>query len=135
MTTNDDRIQHFPLRVNREYNADGTAAECKGRSSTEIATATGIPLGIWVDYEWDGICPRATMFAAATTVVNQFARLISAADDLLSNARDNGECFIDQDDDRYDSDNPEQMYPDWAELHAETEKAKALLNTLEPTEK
>lgn len=50
--------------------------------------------------------------------------LVQAADELLANARDNGECFIDQDDDRYDRRNPEQMYPDWAALAAGVARAK-----------
>jgi len=47
---------------------------------------------------------------------NGFAPLLEAADGLLANARDNGECFIDEDDERYDRENSEQMYPDWAAL-------------------
>jgi DNA-directed RNA polymerase subunit RPC12/RpoP len=50
--------------------------------------------------------------------------LVQAADELLANARDNGECFIDQEDDRYDRSNPEQMYPDWAALAAGVARAK-----------
>lgn len=50
--------------------------------------------------------------------------LLAAAEGLLANARDNGECFIDQEDDRYDPAHPEQMYPDWARLDAAVRKAK-----------
>ena len=53
------------LIVNREYTPANTEQQCKGRGSTELATQDGFPIGVWVGYEWDGLCPRARLFAAA----------------------------------------------------------------------
>ena len=49
--------------------------------------------------------------------------LLQAAQALMQNARDTGECFIDKDSDDFDPENPEQMYADWAQLDAAIRKA------------
>ncbi len=52
--------------------------------------------------------------------------LLEAVENLLASARDTGECFVDQDHDKYDPANPEQMWTDWAELDAALDKVKGI---------
>lgn len=59
-----------------------------------------------------------------TPADNSVRQLLEAAEELLTNARDTNECFIGRDDDRYDPQNPEQMYPDWAALQVAVDEMK-----------
>ncbi len=49
-------------------------------------------------------------------------KVVNAIRIILRNVRDNGECFIDKDDERYDPKNPEKMYPDWEALQKALDK-------------
>jgi hypothetical protein len=53
---------------------------------------------------------------------NGVTRLREAAEELLTNARDTGECFVDKDHEKYDPANPEQMWTDWGRLQQAVEK-------------
>ncbi len=85
----------------------------------EVVREDGVKYVHWSDEEGEH-----TVYDSKYLVRQAAGNLLAAAEGLLSNARDNGECFIDRDDDRYDRDNPEQMYPDWAELDTAVRQAK-----------
>lgn len=55
-------------------------------------------------------------------------RLLKAADALLVDARDRGECFVDEDHEDYDPDNPEQMWGDFAALDEAADAARQILD-------
>jgi hypothetical protein len=79
----------------------------------------------------DGFEQEPAVIEARATLSKGFGQpeqgrepLLEAAERIMVNARDIGECFIDRDDERYDPDNPEQMYPDWAALESAIEREK-----------
>jgi hypothetical protein len=50
--------------------------------------------------------------------------VLEAAEGLLANARDTGECFVDRDHEKYDPNNPEQMWNDWSALQDTIDKVR-----------
>ncbi len=85
----------------------------------EVVRENGLKYVYWTDDEGEHF-----LYDDDYLVRRAAHRLLDAAAELFSNARDNGECFIDREDDRYDPEHPEQMYPDWAELDAAVREAK-----------
>jgi hypothetical protein len=107
-----DHPDQKPWSLERELTAQGVVEETRNKGGVEIH-AGGFCLGVWVDHEYDGFSPRmARMIHRA----NCFGPLLEAAEELLSNARDNGECLVDKEAEKYDPENPEQMWSDWAAL-------------------
>jgi hypothetical protein len=65
-----------PWTVEREFNDAGTAAETRGKSSSQIMNAKGFEIGIWVDSEWDGHCPNANLIASAPELYAEIEKQI-----------------------------------------------------------
>lgn len=101
-----------PWSLERGLTPDGVRAETKGKGGVEIH-AGGFCLGVWVDHEHDGFSPR---MARTIHRANCLPRIVEAAEDLLASARDMGECFVTEGHEKYDPENPEQMWSDWTEL-------------------
>lgn len=97
-----------PLAILREFTADVEAVGIKS-----------------VARDWPDLAITYRKAKAAVDSRPVWAALLKAADDLLVNARDTGECFLDEDHEDCDPKNPEKMYDDWEALDFAVEQARA----------
>ncbi len=106
--------KHTPHYALCKDGPDGVMSTGDGSVIEEVIAR--FPDAWLTDTKWD----RARQIVRAC---NAHDKLVRAAQRLLQDARDNGECFIDEDDEQYDAEKPEQMYADWAALQAAVDNA------------
>jgi hypothetical protein len=67
MTPNNG-ISLGPWRFNRTYRLRDIPTD-QDRECVEFVNATGMPIGCWVPYDWDGECPDSILIRAATDLL------------------------------------------------------------------